>query len=102
MITALLQITMGILVIRIVLSIIAATILGQKLQQAQKNNSSIDIRQYAQADQQNKTQTTEMVRDSICGKMIEKRKAYIVSSGNQMNYFCSWECRQKFIEEAGA
>ena len=39
----------------------------------------------------------EMVEDEICNRAIPRAKAYIVVRDDQEHYFCSWECRQKFI-----
>ncbi|AEG59767.1 transcriptional regulator [Desulforamulus ruminis] len=39
----------------------------------------------------------EMVQDEICNRAIPRAKAYIVVRNDQEHYFCSWECRQKFI-----
>ncbi|MFZ7104163.1 MAG: transcriptional regulator [Peptococcaceae bacterium] len=40
----------------------------------------------------------EMVTDHVCGCTIPKAKAYILSKHDQDYYFCSWECRDKFIK----
>ncbi len=40
----------------------------------------------------------EMVKDELCGIHVQKEKAYIVVDNNdKRHYFCSWECRNKFI-----
>lgn len=41
----------------------------------------------------------EMVEDAFCGKMIEKSQAYQLARGSNILYFCSWNCREKYIEE---
>jgi len=39
----------------------------------------------------------EMVTDHICGRTLPKLEAYILAKDNKKHYFCSWDCREKFI-----
>ncbi|AGL01078.1 TRASH domain-containing protein [Desulfoscipio gibsoniae] len=39
----------------------------------------------------------EMVTDYICGRTLPKSEAYILANDDQKHYFCSWDCREKFI-----
>lgn len=39
----------------------------------------------------------EMVTDSSCGCAIPKAKAYVLALEAEEHYFCSWDCRQKFL-----
>ncbi len=39
----------------------------------------------------------EMVRDNICGRTLPKSEAYILAKDGIRHYFCSWDCREKFI-----
>jgi len=39
----------------------------------------------------------EMVTDNICGRTLPKSEAYIIAKDNQKHFFCSWDCREKFI-----
>jgi YHS domain-containing protein len=42
-----------------------------------------------------------MVQDPVCKVYLPKRQALILNSSNRMHYyFCSKECREKFIEQA--
>ena len=41
----------------------------------------------------------ELVIDPICGKEIEKEEAYRVVKENKEYFFCSWECREKFLKD---
>lgn len=43
--------------------------------------------------------TITMVEDKICGMKLQKEKAYIVIRDNEEHYFCSWDCREKFIQQ---
>jgi YHS domain-containing protein len=41
----------------------------------------------------------EMVKDPICGAWVEVDSSIKVRDGKKMHYFCSYECRQKFLDE---
>lgn len=41
----------------------------------------------------------EMVEDLICGKFVERNQAYQLSKENKTHFFCSWNCREKYIKE---
>jgi YHS domain-containing protein len=41
----------------------------------------------------------EMVEDKVCGKVIEKSRAYQLFHEGKLFYFCSWDCRQTYIQE---
>jgi YHS domain-containing protein len=42
-----------------------------------------------------------MVQDPVCTVYLPKRQALILHSSNGIHYyFCSQECREKFIEQA--
>ena len=40
----------------------------------------------------------EMVKDPVCGTYVDKESAITVRNGDQTLYFCSYECRKKYIE----
>ena len=40
----------------------------------------------------------EMVRDPVCGTYVDKDSAITVRNGEQTIHFCSYECRQKYID----
>lgn len=45
----------------------------------------------------------EMVQDPVCQVYLPKRQALVLKSGNEIiYYFCSTDCRDKFIKEAKA
>ena len=46
-----------------------------------------------------KESSVEMVRDEVCDKTVPLDKAYIVVREDKRHYFCSWECREKFINK---
>ncbi|MBS4536431.1 hypothetical protein GOQ29_12460 [Clostridium sp. D2Q-14] len=44
-------------------------------------------------------QVVEKVTDPICNSSIEKEKSYIIVEDEGNKYFCSWECRQRYLEQ---
>lgn len=40
----------------------------------------------------------DIVHDGVCDTFVLKNDAYIAVIGNERHYFCSWECRQKYLE----
>ena len=52
-----------------------------------------------EAQQQKKrVDSGEMVKDPVCGTYVEKDNAITVRNGDQTLHFCSYECRDKFLE----
>lgn len=39
----------------------------------------------------------DIVTDEYCNKKLPKEDAYIAVVDDEKHYFCSWECRQKYI-----
>ncbi len=39
-----------------------------------------------------------MARDPVCGTYVDKDSAITVRNGDTVFYFCSYECRQKYID----
>lgn len=39
----------------------------------------------------------ETVKDPICGRILEKDKAYRVVKDGEEYFFCSWDCREAFL-----
>ena len=46
-----------------------------------------------------KIATGEMVKDPICGSYVDVDASIKVRDGKKIHHFCSYECRQKFLEE---
>jgi len=40
----------------------------------------------------------EMVQDPVCGTYVDKESAITVRNGDKTIHFCSYECRQKYID----
>lgn len=62
--------------------------------------------EYQKGTNHSTTQGTEnkpviqMVKDELCGAHIQKEKAYIVvDNDTKTHYFCSLDCRQKYINK---
>ena len=106
----LLKILMIVLLVRAGLSILTGIIVTRKMKKAEKNAIRLDPRDLELLKQKLEEQESKpqlqpaeenMVRDDYCGKLIEKSKAYIIYKNNQYHHFCSWECRQKYLENMG-
>ncbi len=46
--------------------------------------------------------TDKLVKDPVCGVYCAKRSAYTAIWKGRVYYFCSEECRQKFLAEKGS
>lgn len=40
-----------------------------------------------------------LVRDPVCGVYVEKENSFSVRNGDTVEYFCSDDCRQKYIKQ---
>lgn len=45
-----------------------------------------------------KEEVKDLVTDPVCHAEVEKTKAYHVIRNDGSHYFCSWDCREKFLE----
>ncbi len=48
-----------------------------------------------------KIATGEMVKDPICGTYVEREGSITVRDGSKVHCFCSYDCREKFLEKIG-
>ncbi|MFP4213728.1 MAG: YHS domain-containing protein [Desulfohalobiaceae bacterium] len=46
-----------------------------------------------------KVEAGEMVKDPVCGTYVSVDSDIRVKQGGQVYYFCSYECRDRFLEE---
>ena len=106
----LLKILTIVLLVRFGLSILTDILVTRKMKKAEKNAIRLDSRDLEMLKQKMEEQDSKpqlhpaednMVRDDYCSKPIEKSKAYIIYKNNQYHHFCSWECRQKYLENMG-
>ena len=47
-----------------------------------------------------KIATGEMVKDPTCGTYVEREGSITVRDGEKVHCFCSYDCREKFLEKA--
>ena len=50
------------------------------------------------ADTKKKVAAGEMVQDPVCGTYVDRDSAITVKNGDRILYFCSYECRKKYLE----
>ncbi|MFP4629290.1 MAG: YHS domain-containing protein [Desulfohalobiaceae bacterium] len=46
-----------------------------------------------------KVEAGEMVKDPVCGTYVSVDSDIRVKQGGQVYYFCSYECRDRFLQE---
>ncbi|MCF8109071.1 MAG: YHS domain-containing protein [Desulfohalobiaceae bacterium] len=44
-------------------------------------------------------ETGEMVKDPVCGTYVSNDSPIRVKEGDQIHYFCSYECRDAFLKQ---
>ncbi len=49
-------------------------------------------------EREERIRSEEMVQDPVCGTYVDKSSAITVRRGNDVYYFCSYDCRKKYIE----
>jgi YHS domain-containing protein len=42
------------------------------------------------------------VYDEICGATLTRSNSYILVEDDKEHYFCCWECRQKYLDNAAS
>jgi YHS domain-containing protein len=57
----------------------------------QANNKNVDKPQVEEKEAVN------MVVDRICGRVVQRSESYIIVKDGIEHYFCSWACREKFV-----
>jgi len=103
LLASLLQITFIFLLFRTILTVIGGISLSKRLKESRRNSGTesvydiSDNEQATDAAPRHSAITIEMVRDDIYGRYVARNKAYIIHSDDEDHYFCSWECRQKYL-----
>lgn len=93
-----LYMTFEILIIYIILSNILK--IGYALKNKKKLQEDLKkINEKQMESQEEKVPVIETVIDPICNQEIDKDKAYVVVEEKDRKYFCSWDCRQKYIKD---
>lgn len=72
--------------------VFAALLLGVFFLFKRKNNKSVE-------NKEETVKAVEMKKDSVCGSYVEETTKYKVKLYDKIYYFCSEECKNKFIEE---
>lgn len=72
--------------------VFAAILLGVFFLFKRKNNKSVE-------NKEETVKAVEMKKDSVCGSYVEETTKYKVKLYDKIYYFCSEECKNKFIEE---
>ncbi len=49
-------------------------------------------------EQENVAGTNDLVKDPVCGTYVSKSDSISVRNGNDVHRFCSYECRDKFLD----
>lgn len=50
-------------------------------------------------EKENLVATGELVKDPVCGSYIDADSTITVRNGNKVIRFCSYDCRDKYLEE---
>lgn len=72
--------------------VFAALLLGVFFLFKRKSNKSVE-------NKEETVKAVEMKKDSVCGSYVEETTKYKVKLYDKIYYFCSEECKNKFIEE---
>lgn len=51
------------------------------------------------AEEEQLVKSGELVKDPQCGAYVEKDSALTVRDGETVHYFCSYECRDAFLQK---
>lgn len=77
--------------------LIAAVIAGVMVYFKFKKGSSSDA--VLSKDKKEELEAIDMKRDVVCGSFVEDTTKYKVRLYDKVYYFCSEECKEKFIKE---
>lgn len=94
----LLRVVLWMFIIRIVFSLMRGMMIYRRMRQG-----GMQLQQDRLApsrEPEKKPEPAEMVKDSCCGNLVDKEKAYSTYIQDTLHYFCSWECRQRYLSEA--
>lgn len=50
-------------------------------------------------EMERKIKCGELVKDPECGAYVDVENSISVKDGDKINYFCSYECRDKFLKK---
>jgi YHS domain-containing protein len=76
-------------IIRIIFALINRKKIAERLEEVRNS----EVAQTAQVEE------IEYVTDPICDCKVDKDNAYIILEEDEKKYFCSWDCRQEYIDK---
>ncbi len=92
-----LRIMLFIFIFRAFTTIIRGLMLSKKIRDG-KQNTKKDSGQN-NTENVSEEDIVEMFKDSYCGTFVAKEKAYITKINDENHYFCSWDCREKYLQQ---
>ncbi|WP_298067612.1 transcriptional regulator [uncultured Mailhella sp.] len=81
------------MIFKVVLFVLVCYVLYRLFMNDRKKSADQEVK-----EQKKRMDTGEMVQDPICGTYVDKENAISVRNGDQVTYFCSYECRQKYLD----
>lgn len=76
---------------------IVGIFMGMKMARKKKKENLKSNIEDIKKEKKQEQKKVETVKGELCGTEVAKHEAYIVVKDGIRHYFCSWECRQKFI-----
>ncbi|MDD4570317.1 MAG: hypothetical protein PHE70_09355 [Tepidanaerobacteraceae bacterium] len=64
---------------------------------SQKNKTDVNHNNNTSIED-DKGHNLDVIHDNVCDTFVLKEDAYIAVIGEERHYFCSWECRQKYLD----
>jgi len=93
-------IAIGVFIMSRIVTPFVRAITNRAADAAKQNGKSDFEREKLNSEKMEAQHAIEMVQDSYCNKYVQKEKAFqVVNNEGITHYFCSWDCRQKYIEE---
>ena len=81
------------MIFKVVLFVLVCYVLYRLFMNDRKKSADQEVK-----EQKKRMDAGEMVQDPICGTYVDKENAISVRNGDQVTYFCSYECRQKYLD----
>ena len=82
------------MIIKIVIFVLVCYVLYRLFMNDRKKNADKE----AKAEKK-RMEAGEMVQDPVCGAYVDKETSISVRNGDHVTYFCSYECRQKYLDK---
>lgn len=79
---------------KLIVFLVAGFLLYKLIMGDQKKKMAAKQKQTSQS-----VEAGEMVKDPVCGTYVSSDSDIRVKQGDQVYYFCSYDCRDKFLEE---